>query len=32
MLSKDGQRVVIKAGFHPLDAEMVAVQSARLED
>jgi phosphate transport system substrate-binding protein len=32
MLSREGQRVVIKAGFHPLDAEMVASQRARLED
>jgi phosphate transport system substrate-binding protein len=30
MLSAEGQRVVIKAGFHPLDADTVARQRAKL--
>jgi phosphate transport system substrate-binding protein len=32
MLSAEGQRVVIKAGFDPLDAATVAQQAAKLED
>jgi phosphate transport system substrate-binding protein len=32
MLSAEGQRVVIKAGFHPLDAATVARQLAKLEE
>ena len=32
ILSADGQRVVAKAGFDPLDATVVAVELAKLED
>jgi phosphate transport system substrate-binding protein len=32
MLSAEGQRVVIKAGFHPLDAEAVARQRDKLRE
>jgi phosphate transport system substrate-binding protein len=32
MLSADGQRVVIKAGFHPLDEATVSRQLARVEE
>ena len=32
MLSAEGQRVVIKAGFHPLDAKTVARELYRLEE
>jgi phosphate transport system substrate-binding protein len=32
MLSAEGQRVVIKAGFHPLDAATVTRQRAKLEE
>jgi phosphate transport system substrate-binding protein len=31
LLSAEGQQVVIRAGFHPLDADSVAVQLAKLE-
>jgi phosphate transport system substrate-binding protein len=32
LLSADGQAVVIRAGFHPLDAATVELQLAKLED
>jgi len=32
ILSADGQRVVAKAGFDPLDATVVAVELAKLEE
>jgi phosphate transport system substrate-binding protein len=32
LLSSDGQKVVIRAGFHPLDADTVSRQLAKLEE
>jgi phosphate transport system substrate-binding protein len=32
MLSAEGQRVVIKAGFHPLDADTVTRQLTKLQE